>query len=142
MIPTGPMGLSGDRPSDDEIDAHIHAQLAHVLRQQDFSKLEHRIVGMLPAHAHPYQLGEHIMTDKERTSAAPATTKLVVNDNTWLYTCLTMENYGGGFARHIARAALVADMSNRTRMLEAFPDLFNKYGPGSDFYQRMSPNAE
>lgn len=51
-----------------------------------------------------------------------------------VYTCDAMLAYGG-FAAHIANAMFVADTANRNRLLEAFPDLFEKYGPGSDFYK-------
>jgi hypothetical protein len=42
-------------------------------------------------------------------------------------TLTRMINYGGSFARAIAQAWLVADPSNRARLEEAFPDLFNRY---------------
>ena len=44
---------------------------------------------------------------------------------------------GGSFASRIADAALVADARNKDRLLAAFPELFEKYGPGSDFYKHL-----
>jgi hypothetical protein len=38
-----------------------------------------------------------------------------------------MENQGGSFAEHIARAFYCADSTNRVRLLTAFDDLFCKY---------------
>jgi hypothetical protein len=38
-----------------------------------------------------------------------------------------MEQIGGGFAGHIARAYFAADKYNRARLRAAFPDLFTKY---------------
>lgn len=50
-------------------------------------------------------------------------------------TMLSMRAYGGSFAQHIGQAAAVADSTNRQRLQDAFPDLFEKYGPKSDFYK-------
>ena len=41
-----------------------------------------------------------------------------------------MEQYGGGFAGHIARAFFVADSENKQRLLTAFGHLFERYAPG------------
>lgn len=38
-----------------------------------------------------------------------------------------MEQLGGGFAGHIARAYFSADSFNRARLRAAFPDLFTRY---------------
>ena len=38
-----------------------------------------------------------------------------------------MEQQGGSFAGHIARAFYCADSTNRERLLSAFDDLFCKY---------------
>lgn len=56
----------------------------------------------------------------------------------FIHTCQTMQAYGGSFASRIAYAALVADTANKDRLIAAFPELFEKYGPGSDFYKRMT----
>ncbi len=38
-----------------------------------------------------------------------------------------MEMYGGGFAKAIALAYFRADGTNRPRVVEAFPELFERY---------------
>ena len=38
-----------------------------------------------------------------------------------------MEDEGGSFAGHIARAFYVADLTNREKLLSAFDDLFVKF---------------
>lgn len=46
--------------------------------------------------------------------------------------CL-MQSHGGSFVSSIAQALRYADPSNRQRLLDAFPDLVEKYGPASAF---------
>jgi len=46
--------------------------------------------------------------------------------------CL-MQSHGGSFVNSIAQALRVADPVNRQRLLDAFPDLVEKYGPTSSF---------
>ena len=53
----------------------------------------------------------------------------------FIYTCHTMKNFGGGFCTSIAEAGFNADSDNKKRLIAAFPELFEKYGPGSDFYK-------
>ena len=38
-----------------------------------------------------------------------------------------MEQIGGSFASYIARAFFAADAHNKTRLLGAFPELFERY---------------
>jgi len=40
-----------------------------------------------------------------------------------------MDSYGGSFVSSIAQALRFADPKNRQRLLDAFPDLVQKYGP-------------
>ena len=40
-----------------------------------------------------------------------------------------MANYGGGFAEAIALAYLRADSTNQVRVIDAFPELFERYAP-------------
>lgn len=54
-----------------------------------------------------------------------------------VYTARAMDAYGGSFAYHIAKALEVADSSNRATLIDAFPDLMSKFGPGSDFYKAV-----
>ena len=46
-----------------------------------------------------------------------------------------MDQYGGSFVSSIAQALRYADPTNRQRLLDAFPDLVAKYGPGTKFAQ-------
>ena len=46
----------------------------------------------------------------------------------------TAHHYGGEFFSKLAEAALLADPRNRSRILDAFPEIVSKYGPGSAFY--------
>jgi len=46
----------------------------------------------------------------------------------------TAHHYGGEFFSKLAEAALLADPRNRSRVLDAFPEIVSKYGPGSAFY--------
>lgn len=48
------------------------------------------------------------------------------NDD-YIHAAHLMEQIGGGFAGHIARAYFAADQHNRARLRAAFPDLFTKY---------------
>lgn len=56
----------------------------------------------------------------------------------FIYTCQAMQCYGGSFVNRLAQAALVADTTNKDRLIAAFPEVFAKYGPGSDFYQSVT----
>lgn len=51
-----------------------------------------------------------------------------------IYTCKAMESYGGGFASKLAGAIMAADATNTARIVMAFPELIEKYGPGTRFY--------
>lgn len=51
-----------------------------------------------------------------------------------LHTLLTMKLFGGNFEQHLAAAALTADPDNRQRLLTAFPEIEDKYGPASRWY--------
>ena len=46
-----------------------------------------------------------------------------------------MDSYGGSFVSSIAQALRFADPKNRQRLLDAFPDLVQKYGPQGQFAQ-------
>lgn len=45
----------------------------------------------------------------------------------------TMEARGGSFVSALAQALRYADPTNRKRLLDAFPDIVQKYGPNSMF---------
>lgn len=41
-----------------------------------------------------------------------------------------MDRYGGGFAEAIASAYFRGDSTNKVRVVDAFPELFERYAPG------------
>lgn len=56
-----------------------------------------------------------------------------MNDEVF-YTAVTMQRLGGHFASSIGGAMLVADSINQGRLVAAFPELMDRYGPSSCFY--------
>lgn len=60
-----------------------------------------------------------------------------MNSDQLIYAANAMEAFGGGFAGTIARAFYVADIGNKARVVAAFSDLFERYGPGSGFYEQI-----
>lgn len=44
-----------------------------------------------------------------------------------------MEKYGGSFVKALANTFRVADPSNRQKLIDAFPNYVNEYGPNSNF---------
>ena len=57
------------------------------------------------------------------------------DEHAYYQTCKTMQEFGGHFASRLADAMLYADSTNRRRIIEAFPDLMIKYGPGSIYFE-------
>lgn len=55
------------------------------------------------------------------------------NDPTVYATVERIETYGGGFAAQLMSAFKKADASNKQRIIDAFPELFEQYGPNSVF---------
>jgi hypothetical protein len=53
--------------------------------------------------------------------------------NELLDMCGRMEVYGGGFAHALARALILADLINQQKILNAFPEMIERYGPDSIF---------
>lgn len=51
-------------------------------------------------------------------------------------TLLCMERFGGTFCSNLAAAMRYADAYNRARIMEAFPELIEKYGPTGPFQKR------
>jgi hypothetical protein len=49
----------------------------------------------------------------------------------------TIKRYGGSFYGNLASAMQVADSFNFDRIIQAFPELVTKYGPGSNMYQTV-----
>ncbi|WP_275272452.1 hypothetical protein [Limnobacter sp. P1] len=60
-----------------------------------------------------------------------------MNADQLIYAANAMEAFGGGFVSQIARAYYAADLGNRARLVAAFGDLFERYGPGSGFYEMI-----
>ena len=54
----------------------------------------------------------------------------------------TMTKYGGKFVSTMANALRYADPTNRQRILDAFPDLVQRYGPGSAFQQPVAVTTQ
>jgi hypothetical protein len=55
-------------------------------------------------------------------------------NSTELYAMITrMNTYGGSFVSSIAQALRFADPTNRQKLLDAFPNLIQEYGPKSRF---------
>jgi hypothetical protein len=74
-----------------------------------------------------------ILKTADNTTNEP---RLPLTEDECLHTAHAMREYGGSFAGYIADAYYVADLGNRARLLNAFGDLFRRYGPDSHFYQR------
>ena len=53
------------------------------------------------------------------------------------FTACAMDAFGGHFAGHLSDALLAADAGNQKRIIEAFPELMVKYGPGSDYFAQV-----
>ncbi len=49
----------------------------------------------------------------------------------------TMRRYGGGFCTKLADAICAADSTNKQKIIKAFPELVEAYGPGSRFAQSI-----
>jgi 2-oxo-4-hydroxy-4-carboxy--5-ureidoimidazoline (OHCU) decarboxylase len=65
-------------------------------------------------------------------SSIPTQPKLMTS--TELHAMIArMDSYGGSFVSSIAQALRFADPKNRQRLLDAFPDLVQQYGPDSQF---------
>lgn len=66
--------------------------------------------------------------------AVPDPEPKVLRGDELLYTTRAMRSFGGSFVQHLGSALQTADSSNAVRLQQAFPDLIEKYGPGSAFY--------
>lgn len=53
--------------------------------------------------------------------------ELTMNRDNALKAARVMEDIGGSFAAHLARAFYAADSHNTARLLEAFPEMFERY---------------
>ena len=48
-------------------------------------------------------------------------------------TVQRIETFGGSFAKQLMAAYRTADLDNKQRIIDAFDDLFDKYGPNGIF---------
>lgn len=56
-------------------------------------------------------------------------------DSREIYLMITrMEKYGGLFVSNLANALRYADPTNKERILNAFPEYIEEYGPGSKYF--------
>ena len=46
-----------------------------------------------------------------------------------------MQKYGGGFVSSLADCVCKADLNNQIRLIQAFPDIFEEYGPTGVFWE-------
>jgi hypothetical protein len=46
-----------------------------------------------------------------------------------------MQKYGGGFVRSLADCVCKADLGNQARLIGAFPEIFEEYGPTGIFWE-------
>jgi hypothetical protein len=60
-----------------------------------------------------------------------------MNNNDAWWTLQTAIEYGGGFYRRLAEATLLADPDNRNRVLVAFPEIAEIYGPQTHFHKQL-----
>ena len=56
-----------------------------------------------------------------------------MNGQQWFDTLRRMSLYGGKFYSELANALRYADPSNRDKVISAFPNIIDKYGPHSRF---------
>lgn len=53
-------------------------------------------------------------------------------------TLETMHKFGGEWVRRLAMAWICADAINAAKLAAAFPELLQKYGPGSGFFAEVA----
>jgi len=54
----------------------------------------------------------------------------------------TMRKYGGHFMSKLADAICVADLTNKKKLIDAFPEVVTTYGPGSRFAEWVIAGRE
>jgi hypothetical protein len=54
----------------------------------------------------------------------------------------TLERFGGGWVRQFAALLRCSDPVRRQRLIAAFPEQLEKYGPGTVFFQETSDQRE
>lgn len=58
----------------------------------------------------------------------------MLSDSEFFVTACAAEIYGGSFYRALGVALRHADRKNRERILAAFPEIVQSYGPGTSLY--------
>lgn len=53
-----------------------------------------------------------------------------------------MDRYGGSFYKALSIALRRADPRNRERILTAFPEILERYGPNTQFYKQTDNNND
>lgn len=94
---------------------HAAAIAGGVFVKQDYAALELRVVAQAVDVAKP---DKYLEGDELRNTL-------------WAMRC-----YSGSFGHGISLACAAADSVNSQRLQDAFPELFEKYGPKSDFYEK------
>jgi hypothetical protein len=61
----------------------------------------------------------------------------MMNESEVFYTFSTAAEYGGGFYSLLGKAGLKADPSNKAKLLLAFPELKQTYGPASSLHRHL-----
>ena len=64
-----------------------------------------------------------------------------MSDSDIYWTFVTAIEYGGRFYKALGHAGLAAGPNNKRRLLNAFPQLTNTYGPASRLHQTMRSGA-
>ena len=60
-----------------------------------------------------------------------------MSDTDTYWTLQAAVAYGGSFYKALAEAGLKADPSNRQRLLTAFPEMADTYGPASTLHRQL-----
>lgn len=59
--------------------------------------------------------------------------KCILSGDDYYVLTETMIRYGGGFCEKLAQTIRVADGVNKQKLIDAFPEIVESYGPGSRF---------
>ena len=64
-----------------------------------------------------------------------------MTDSDIYWTFAAAYQYGGSFYQALAQAGMKADPTNKTRIIQAFPELLDTYGVSSKFHQTLRSGA-
>lgn len=65
-----------------------------------------------------------------------------MNNQDYYILTETMRRYGGHFMSKLADAICVADLTNKKKLIDAFPEVVTTYGPGSRFAEWVIASRE